>query len=242
MKRIFYSLIFGILLLVASCRRAPNPDFEFLVTDTAFVHHGIDCRVQYGFTSIRNAHRSAALQAIQEANIARFFSLEAFTGDLPQAVGESLARFAEEAAPEGIAPVEWGVMQTIDSEARVMDTVLVYTISRASYTGGAHGAYATEVTNYSLRGGYELTLADLFTPVQLEALSGAIRRQLYAQYGATSDEELAEQGFFPETIAPSENFELMPDGILFRYNPYDIGCFALGAVEVALSREELQAL
>ena len=50
---------------------------------------------------------------------------------------------------------------------------------------------------------------------------------------------LAAQGFFPEQIGATENFRIAPEGIVFCYNPYDIGCYALGAVEVTVSREEL---
>ena len=53
---------------------------------------------------------------------------------------------------------------------------------------------------------------------------------------------LAERGFFPEYISLTENFRITPEGITFYYNPYDIGCYALGAVDVTMSREELENL
>ena len=36
--------------------------------------------------------------------------------------------------------------------------------------------------------------------------------------------------------------EMTEDGITFYYNPYDIGCYALGGVEVHITREEMQGL
>ena len=45
---------------------------------------------------------------------------------------------------------------------------------------------------------------------------------------------------FPEYIALTENFQITPEGITIYYNPYAIGCYALGAVEVAIGREELE--
>ena len=59
---------------------------------------------------------------------------------------------------------------------------------------------------------------------------------------AANDDELAERGFFPEYISLTENFRITPEGITFYYNPYDIGCYALGAVDVTMSREELENL
>ncbi|MCQ5078293.1 RsiV family protein, partial [Alistipes putredinis] len=49
-------------------------------------------------------------------------------------------------------------------------------------------------------------------------------------------------GFVPEYIATTENFEVTEDVISFYYNPYDIGCYALGGVVVHISREEMQGL
>ena len=46
----------------------------------------------------------------------------------------------------------------------------------------------------------------------------------------------------PEIIGVTENFLVTPEGITFYYNPYDIGCYALGSVEVSVSREQLAGL
>ena len=58
----------------------------------------------------------------------------------------------------------------------------------------------------------------------------------------TTDDELSELGFFPEYIGATENFQIDDRGITFFYNPYEIGCYALGGIEVTLTREELSAL
>ena len=130
----------------------------------------------------------------------------------------------------------------IESDARIVDSLLVYSISRSSYTGGAHGMYTLSWHNYSIAGGYELALSDLFTPEQQESLLTLIKHKLYEQFEATGDEDLAAQGLFPEYIAATENFEVSEDGITFYYNPYDIAAYALGRIEVHISGEELKNL
>ena len=92
------------------------------------------------------------------------------------------------------------------------------------------------------RQGYELTLIDLFDKRQQEALGALIRTKLYDMFGVTGDEGLTEQGFFPEYIDVTENFRITPEGIVFLYNPYDIGCYALGYIEVTVTGEELETL
>ena len=98
----------------------------------------------------------------------------------------------------------------------------------------------TEYHNYWTKGGYELSLGDLFPEEQLPRLTERIKAKLREQYGAADDEELAQRGFFPETIAPTENFEVTPEGIVFHYNPYDIACYAIGEVDGPFTKEELK--
>ena len=151
-------------------------------------------------------------------------------------------RFASIANAQNTVRPAWEGEISVESEGSVVDTLLCYVITRASYTGGAHGIYGTECYNYSLAGGYEITTADLFTETQLERLNRLIREDIYEQYGVRSDEELETKGFFPEYIGVTENFLVTPEGITFYYNPYDIGCYALGSVEVSVSREQLAGL
>lgn len=222
------------------------PEFGLFSVDTTLRAGAMDCSIQYEFATITNAKASPALEAIEASNIGYFFSLESFTGTAHEAAALAIAQFVRENRTEDLVfgkdRVEYETSVTITSEATVVDTILVYTIAYASYTGGAHGIYGQSVHNYSIANGYEFTLSDLFDEEQLYRLKEIVRSKLYDEFGATSDEELAEQGFFPEYIDATDNFALTGDGIVFYYNPYDIGCYALGAIEVPVGREELEAL
>ena len=131
---------------------------------------------------------------------------------------------------------------SIESEGHASDTLATYVITRSSYTGGAHGIYGIEYHTYSLKSGLEITTGDLFTESQAERLDEVIRKKICETYHVTTDDELSELGFFPEYIGATENFLIDDRGITFFYNPYEIGCYALGGIEVTLTREELSAL
>lgn len=245
MKRLIFSLLLLAGIVAGGCRRSTAPRFETVVADTVVVRGGVTARFQYAFATIVDADKVPALQAIEEADKHYFFGLEYFRGDVRQAVDASVARFMEEYVgdlPEQDPDWTTELELTVESDARAVDSLLVFTILRSSYTGGAHGMYSIECHNYSLAGGYELALADLFDLERQAALREAIRRKLYERFDVAGDEGLAELGFFPEYIAATENFEVADDGITFYYNPYDIGCYALGGVEVHLTRDELQRL
>ncbi len=252
MKHAAFTLLALTGLVFGSCHRTTvMPEFDVVVLDTVVTDNDLSCSFQYAFTSIANADKSPALQAIQEANLLYFFEQEDVQGEVPQIMERSMARFMEVNQPlndyfeteEDEAPVWRNEMELIvESDARIVDSLLVYSISRSSYTGGAHGMYTLSWHNYSIAGGYELALSDLFTPEQQESLLRLIKHKLYEQFEATGDEDLAAQGLFPEYIAATENFEVTEDGITFYYNPYDIAAYALGRIEVHVSSQELSEL
>lgn len=226
------------LLLAVSCNRRPvRPAFGTVSVDTLLGNSGAGCRIEYRFATILNAAESPALQAVEQANIRYFFQTGEQTGSVREAIAAAV-REIDTIYTADIQPTQ-SYEISVEAEGSVQDSLLTYVITRSSYTGGAHGIYETEYHTYSLAKGYEITTADLFTEEQAERLDELILRKLCRQYGARNEEELAAQGFFPEQIGATENFRIVPEGIVFCYNPYDIGCYALGAVEVTVSREEL---
>lgn len=227
--------------LVACTQRPVQPEFRPISVDTLLSRNGNSCRVDYQFLSIGNTAKSPALSSIERANIGHFFQLEDFQGTADEGADASLNDILANYLPEGNGPQGGQYEISADTEASVLDTLLCYVITRAGYTGGAHGMYGTECHTYSLNDGFELSLADLFTEAELQRLNVLIREKIADRYHAATDDELTQAGFFPEYIGTTENFLLTPEGVTFFYNPYDIGCYALGAVEVTVLRSELEA-
>lgn len=225
--------------IVACTHRPAQPRFETLPVDTLLSRNGNSCQVDYRFLTIDNAKRSSALKSIEQANIGYFFQLEDFSGTAEEGAAAALNDILINYLPDGNGPQGGEYEISAEAEASVVDSLLCYVITRAGYTGGAHGMYGTECHIYSLNDGFELSLEDLFTESEMQRLDELIREKIATQYNAPTDDELARAGFFPEYIAPTENFLLSPDGITFYYNPYDIGCYALGAVEVTIGWDEL---
>lgn len=245
--RIFpFAAIVTASALIAGCTRQVEPHFETTAIDTLLTDGVNSYQVEYRFTSITNAAKSPALEDIERSNIGYFFELEEFTGTLSEAIETSLHELSAEIRTPATAPRDWAPQTyeiSAESEAKVVDTLLVYAITRYNFTGGAHGIYGTDFHLYSLATGMELRLADLLSDRQIEGLNGLIREKLYKQYEVKDDKGLEAAGFFPDDIAASENFDIAEDGtITFFYNPYEIGCYALGGVEVSISGEELKNL
>ena len=249
-RRSYLAAALLVLTLGACTKRPAQPVFTTLAVDSLLCGEGFSCRIEYRFASIANAQGHPALEAVEESNIAYFFELEAFSGSASEAADTAITQIVKEFVAPVNTAVSDGVFErpgwegeiSVESEGRVVDSLLCYTITRSSYTGGAHGMYSTEHHTYSLADGFELSLADLFDARQIEFLDRAIRGKIAMKYDAADDKELSDLGFFPEYIRATENFLVTPEGITFSYDPYDIGCYALGSIEVTFSFPELEEL
>jgi len=237
--------VLAVLVATACTTRPARPHFGTATLDTLIGTPAWGCRVDYRFATILNAPSSPALGAIEEANIDYFYQLEEFRGSVDDAVAESLRQIAEELrVPDSLcATAAWSPGEiSVESEASIVDTLLCYSIYRSSYTGGAHGSYTDDYHTYSLVDGQELSATDLFGEERMEALAAQIRAKIHAQYRTTNDDELAAKGLFPEYIGVTDNFRITPQAVIFHFNPYEIGCYALGPIEVTIPTEEIEAL
>lgn len=112
------------------------------------------------------------------------------------------------------------------------------------YTGGAHGMYTEYCVNYSLRDQQFVYLKDIlpgldrpevkkrYEEIMVPMLTSKARRILSEGSGGTMT-------LLADKVYPTGNFAFTADGIVFRYQPYEIAPWACGVVEVPLNREEI---
>lgn len=110
---------------------------------------------------------------------------------------------------------------------------LSYRIEEYAYSGGAHGSTKVSVGTLDRETGRQLTLNDLFGKDGLAALETELRKAVIAKIGEEN---------IQSPVKPIENFYLAADGWHFVYNEYEIACYAIGAVEVVVSRHSTAAI
>ena len=159
--------------MAGCCRRAAAPQFAERSLDTVVRCGAVPCDLSYRFLTIANADRSEALAAIENANVNYFFALEDFTGTAEEAARRFIERFAADNACDTLYMPDMRYSLSVAAAQAPVDTLTVYTIRRESYTGGAHGMRTTEYHNYWTKGGYELSLGDLFPEEQLPRLTAS---------------------------------------------------------------------
>ena len=109
------------------------------------------------------------------------------------------------------------------------------------YQGGAHGTYGSYFANYDVKTGRLLTLDDVFTDTVV--VRESITKYFVEQYELERDVPLSEQGFFVDKhhLPVTSNFALLPEGVLFTYNIYEIAPYAFGKCEVTVPYSALRA-
>ncbi|MCR4764726.1 MAG: DUF3298 and DUF4163 domain-containing protein [Bacteroidaceae bacterium] len=154
--------------------------------------------------------------------------------------------YQNESAEMGGTPNEMWFSYEHVSETKVEyydKHLLTYRFYMEEYTGGAHPVSFTYFQNFDLRSLKQIELNDLLVGEYDEELTELLVNQLMKDVGASNTDELQEFGYGTTgEIIPTENFKLMPGGIAFLYNVYEIAPYVLGPVEIDLSFEQLEPL
>lgn len=108
-----------------------------------------------------------------------------------------------------------------------------------SYTGGAHGMYATIVGSYDLAQQKVLKLSDVLLPGYVEAVSRALANAVRRKYNLGERAPL-NTFLFEEEISPNENYGFTDKGVFFVYAPYEIAPYAAGEIELFVSFESIK--
>ncbi len=105
--------------------------------------------------------------------------------------------------------------------------------SEYSFMGGAHPNTLRLFFNFETKTGRLLSLEDIFTANYQPLLLGAGEAYFRRSVGLNSDTPLNTTAYeFPNArFALPRNFAITATGLLFCYNPYDIGPYALGLIE-----------
>ena len=128
------------------------------------------------------------------------------------------------------------VVQVTHQEAGV----LTLEFRHDSFYAAAHPNYAKVFQVIDITTGRQLTLDDLLIEgweERLESLGEAAFRKVH---NLSSTALLAAHGFYFEnqTFDLTDNFAVVPEGLFFFYNPYDVAPWAFGSTEFTITWDE----
>lgn len=186
---------------------------------------------------------TASYPVFQDSAINRFV-LNALLGDTTT-VEESAQTFINEFDDfhhSDPFPRVW----TSESHAKVYQITPSYfglAINAYTYSGGAHGNYATVFMHYDITARKPLTFDEIVTRSYRNELAAIAERHFRAQENLTIDESLENDYFFDDGhFSLPDNFALEPDSMLFLYNIYEIKPYVDGQTELRVPYTEIDRL
>lgn len=110
---------------------------------------------------------------------------------------------------------------------------LSITLDHYQFTGGAHGNYYSTGYNIDMSNGKNLKLTDIINNDSFDLLSYECEQAILDTFQVGS---LIEAGLFEDelVILPDQDFYVIPGALVLQFDPYEIGPYAMGEVNVAI--------
>ena len=118
------------------------------------------------------------------------------------------------------------------------DDILSYTVTKDTYTGGAHGTTSVKALNLDMKTGAAVTEEEMFKAGYADRLSGLLTGRLPESLENPADTSM----LFEKDIRPNGNFTVSDSGVTYIYNQYEIGPYVMGTIKVTVPWNELKDL
>jgi hypothetical protein len=257
MKLIRFSLFFLAMALIAGCESGQSTDeienisitfrqFQDKYKTGPCEGEGSPCfeiafsypELEQGPLDLRNAF-SAEMAALVQEKMKDFIAdpMQAQnTEDLINQLFAEYNTYFEQAEGDFNGLNNWIISVNVEPLYQTEELVSL-SIETYSFTGGAHPDQFITFKNYFLPSLEECKLSDLVS--DQEALLMDAESIFRNKYKIAENESFAEKGYWFENDAFSltDNFGISSTGLIFRYNPYDIGPYAIGAHEIKVPFE-----
>lgn len=146
---------------------------------------------------------------------------------------------------EGVDDSSGFMNWTISVKADIVyqsNELLSFSLENYSYTGGAHPNTFVMYYNYSFVENKLLELEDIVTnTAEFSRVAESIFR---TQFQVAAGQNLSEKGFMfdGDTFKLNQNFAWTGNHLIFRFNPYEIGPYAMGPQEIRIPVEAVKNL
>jgi hypothetical protein len=230
-------------VLTASCKSGPpaakkdKAEFELKKTSMSLLLYPEQIS-----GSPRMNFNLALLDVSGPGETANFFTALLYEGQKPDEYRDILIQgyrdtymamreFAEDGAETNAA--DWYYTEEMNTRA-LSDRGIIIGRELEYYTGGAHGASQKIYYVVDLKKMKPLYWEEFFADPESLELYGSVLEGLRIHAGLEKDARLTSGFFFEEEPEMTPNFFLTPDGMGFRWNPYEIAPYSAGPVEIVI--------
>jgi hypothetical protein len=128
---------------------------------------------------------------------------------------------------------EYG-MSVISNE----DNRLCISVSYWANTGGAHPNGYSTYFNFNPQTGDTIMLKDILIAGANDSLAAKAKREFIKANGSLEENDW----FFGNEFKLAYNFVIAKGGLLFQYNSYEAGAYAMGAPQFFIPKKELHGI
>ncbi len=261
---IIASLVLIVLFITSCTNRGDDLKFDNIsLSEKIYLFPEIDttkpfANVEVDFNYPKSFKNKEELARLQEIFNGTFFNDESFGFLLPkEAVNIYLEEYTKEYRKlgnqyyedmeniEGDNQPSWYWYQLHKSNEVLFENenILSYSVSHATYTGGAHGSLQVLYYTINLNTLTTITEEDIFTPNYHSFLTEKIIDNLMIEHNVDTPEELLNKGFFDiNDIAPNNNFWINNEGVHYVYNQYEIAPYSMGPIEVTIPYKDIKSI
>jgi hypothetical protein len=113
-----------------------------------------------------------------------------------------------------------------------------------SYTGGAHPNARVSLASLDAHTGQRIVLDDLFVDDYRDALNAIAERVFRTERKLSATEDLAGAGFWfgDGEFRLNDNFAIVPAGLRFYFNRYEVAPYSMGPTMILLDHHALVGL
>ena len=158
---------------------------------------------------------------------------------LDKIVEDIFFTFNQDIEENNLLPNSWVIELKGEQEIKTKNTLTIL-ISEYSYLGGAHPNSYQTYLNFNQKTGALIQLEEIISDP--EAVLELAEQQFRKTYDLSPEERLTNAGLFENQLVLPENFAMTKEGLIFLYNPYEIGPYAAGYYEFQISWERLEGL
>lgn len=240
---IITSVIALVCSLSACSDKAIKPVFQTFNYDNVLIAPHT-CHVTLSYVAIANAAQSEALTTIEINNRKFFFDLSSSIREPIESLIERNIESTKSLLKDAGLSTDNPFYKTALSEIKQKGNYLSFTKYTDMYFGGAHSLEGATAINYRLSDGKQLKLNDVFRQESIHTIDLLIMEALCKQLDLPTIDirALADLGFYPDEVKTTENFRISEEGIDFIFNPYIIGCYAVGLHFVHIPYESLSGM
>ena len=121
------------------------------------------------------------------------------------------------------------------------DGILVIEHHWSDFTGGMHGNYGFSYLTFDALTGQPLELSAITLPGYKKRWPAAGAAALRREQALPATAPLQEAGLFEDKLELNETWCVLPHGIQFSYDPYEIGCYARRQITFTLPWKDILA-